>query len=130
MGKITGRSDDMLIIRGVNVFPSQIEELVLQEEKLALAEALDNQRRYVNANPAVAELFSDEERDDLREVSAVFQSVLRENHQKLLIARKVNDIIRTAIVDTMAESNPLNMYDLSGKPDGDGLPPVALNQKI
>ena len=30
MGKITGRSDDMLIIRGVNVFPSQIEELVLK----------------------------------------------------------------------------------------------------
>jgi phenylacetate-CoA ligase len=29
MGKITGRSDDMLIIRGVNVFPSQIEELIL-----------------------------------------------------------------------------------------------------
>ena len=28
MAKITGRSDDMLIIRGVNVFPSQIEELV------------------------------------------------------------------------------------------------------
>jgi phenylacetate-CoA ligase len=30
MEKITGRSDDMLIIRGVNVFPSQIEELVLK----------------------------------------------------------------------------------------------------
>jgi phenylacetate-CoA ligase len=33
--KITGRSDDMLIIRGVNVFPSQIEELVLQQPGLA-----------------------------------------------------------------------------------------------
>ena len=35
MAKITGRSDDMLIIRGVNVFPSQIEELVLQFSALA-----------------------------------------------------------------------------------------------
>ncbi|KNZ33861.1 MAG: phenylacetate--CoA ligase [Methylibium sp. NZG] len=35
MGKIVGRSDDMLIIRGVNVFPTQIEELVLQHGKLA-----------------------------------------------------------------------------------------------
>ncbi len=35
MGKITGRSDDMLIIRGVNVFPSQIEELLLQQGALA-----------------------------------------------------------------------------------------------
>jgi phenylacetate-CoA ligase len=34
MGKIVGRSDDMLIIRGVNVFPTQIEELVLQQGQL------------------------------------------------------------------------------------------------
>jgi len=30
IAKITGRSDDMMIIRGVNVFPSQIEELLLR----------------------------------------------------------------------------------------------------
>ena len=35
MDKIVGRSDDMLIIRGVNVFPTQIEEIVLQNEKLS-----------------------------------------------------------------------------------------------
>ena len=35
MGKIVGRSDDMLIIRGVNVFPTQIEEIVLQHPKLS-----------------------------------------------------------------------------------------------
>ncbi len=35
MEKITGRSDDMLIIRGVNVFPSQIEELILRQPGLA-----------------------------------------------------------------------------------------------
>ena len=35
MGRIVGRSDDMLIIRGVNVFPTQIEELVLQDGQLA-----------------------------------------------------------------------------------------------
>ncbi len=33
--KITGRSDDMLIIRGVNVFPTQIEELLLKCPELA-----------------------------------------------------------------------------------------------
>jgi phenylacetate-CoA ligase len=35
MGRISGRSDDMLIIRGVNVFPSQIEELILNMPALA-----------------------------------------------------------------------------------------------
>jgi phenylacetate-CoA ligase len=35
MGKISGRSDDMLIIRGVNLFPSQVEELILTMPALA-----------------------------------------------------------------------------------------------
>ena len=35
MGKIVGRSDDMLIIRGINMFPTQVEELVLQHGKLS-----------------------------------------------------------------------------------------------
>ncbi|MBX9962044.1 MAG: phenylacetate--CoA ligase [Burkholderiales bacterium] len=35
MDKITGRSDDMMIIRGVNVFPSQIEELICALPQLA-----------------------------------------------------------------------------------------------
>ena len=35
MGKIVGRSDDMLIIRGVNMFPTQIVEIVLQHHSLS-----------------------------------------------------------------------------------------------
>ncbi|HXD43115.1 MAG TPA: phenylacetate--CoA ligase PaaK [Ramlibacter sp.] len=34
MEKITGRSDDMMIVRGVNVFPTQIEELILKRSEL------------------------------------------------------------------------------------------------
>jgi phenylacetate-CoA ligase len=35
MEKVTGRSDDMLIVRGVNVFPTQVEELVLRVPALS-----------------------------------------------------------------------------------------------
>ena len=35
MEKVTGRSDDMMIIRGVNVFPSQIEEQILKDDRLS-----------------------------------------------------------------------------------------------
>ena len=35
MERISGRSDDMIILRGVNVFPSQIEEIVLRTEQVA-----------------------------------------------------------------------------------------------
>jgi len=35
MAKITGRTDDMIVLRGVNVFPSQIEEQLMRVEMLA-----------------------------------------------------------------------------------------------
>ncbi len=35
MEKVTGRSDDMIILRGVNVFPTQIEELLMNQSALA-----------------------------------------------------------------------------------------------
>ncbi|MBP9148400.1 MAG: phenylacetate--CoA ligase [Rhodoferax sp.] len=35
MGKITGRTDDMLIVRGVNMFPTQIEEQILRDKRLS-----------------------------------------------------------------------------------------------
>ena len=35
MEKITGRSDDMIILRGVNLFPTQIEELILRTPELS-----------------------------------------------------------------------------------------------
>ena len=34
MNRVSGRSDDMLIIRGVNVFPSQIESVLMQIEEV------------------------------------------------------------------------------------------------
>jgi phenylacetate-CoA ligase len=50
MEKVSGRSDDMIIVRGINVFPTQIEELVLRCEELAphyLIELRTEERRDV-----------------------------------------------------------------------------------
>src|SRR5215468_6941831 len=63
MEKVTGRSDDMMIVRGVNVFPTQIEELVLRCEGLAphfiielrRDERLDAMRVLAEARPSHAE---------------------------------------------------------------------------
>ncbi len=68
MGKIVGRSDDMLIIRGVNVFPTQIEEIVLQHASLsgqyqlvvAREGALDSLRVRTELNLASAQSSADE----------------------------------------------------------------------
>ena len=45
MEKVTGRCDDMIILRGVNVFPSQIEEIVLRTEGVAPHFQLELSRR-------------------------------------------------------------------------------------
>ena len=63
MQKITGRTDDMMIVRGVNVFPTQIEELVLEIEGLTphylcvltRPGNLDELTVQVEAHPTVAE---------------------------------------------------------------------------
>ncbi len=63
MEKITGRSDDMMIVRGVNVFPTQIEEQILKVKGLAphyqivltREERLDQMEVLVEAAPAAAQ---------------------------------------------------------------------------
>jgi len=57
MGKIVGRSDDMLIIRGVNVFPTQIEELILQHGQLSpLYQIVLNRTGHLDEVEVLAEL--------------------------------------------------------------------------
>lgn len=66
MEKITGRSDDMIILRGVNVFPSQIEEQVMAtggvaphyQIELYKAGRMDAMRVYVEAMPDAADELS------------------------------------------------------------------------
>jgi phenylacetate-CoA ligase len=49
MENISGRSDDMLVIRGVNVFPSQIEEVILNIEEIgAHYEILAKRRNHLD----------------------------------------------------------------------------------
>ncbi len=66
MEKITGRSDDMIILRGVNVFPTQIEEQVMATEGLApyfqielyKSGPMDAMRVMVEATPQLSEASS------------------------------------------------------------------------
>ena len=84
MEKITGRSDDMLIIRGVNVFPTQIEQVLMEIEGiephyqiiLDRKGAMDDVEVMVEVNE---KLFSDEVKvlDALRKrIGDRFRSVL------------------------------------------------------
>jgi phenylacetate-CoA ligase len=73
MAKIVGRSDDMLIIRGVNVFPTQIEELILKDGRLSgqyqlvvtREGILDKLEVKCELQPAVAGSLSHEDSDKI-----------------------------------------------------------------
>jgi phenylacetate-CoA ligase len=85
MGRIVGRSDDMLIVRGVNVFPTQIEEQILREPQLSgnyqivltREGRLDNVQVRCELQPAVSGQISGEQR------SAIARSVAQ--HIKTLV---------------------------------------------
>src|SRR4026209_36545 len=71
MEKVAGRSDDMMIVRGVNVFPSQIEEMILKDQwlsphfviELRRLERLDEITIIVEAKPDSESVFADCARD-------------------------------------------------------------------
>ena len=78
MGKIAGRSDDMLIIRGVNMFPTQIEEILLRNPHLcghyqivvSRDHNLDELDVFVELMPQSSDEIGPGQRDDIaRDVS-------------------------------------------------------------
>lgn len=81
ISRITGRTDDMLIIRGINVFPSQIEYTLLQIPEVGESYmiyvtregALDNVRLQVELKP---EAFSDKV-DDMNRLRAHIESQMK-----------------------------------------------------
>ncbi len=83
MSRISGRSDDMLIVRGVNVFPTQIEEILLGDVRLSA--------HYV------LELRRDGRLDELTVVSEVKSRALTNEADRATaadaVARRIKDLI-------------------------------------
>lgn len=91
MSRVIGRTDDMLIIRGVNVFPSQIEEALLRVEgtqphyliEVDRPGTLDELAVHVEVRP---EFFSDE----MRKMQAIRDRIDREIHAIAGIRAKIH----------------------------------------
>ncbi|MGA1867156.1 MAG: phenylacetate--CoA ligase family protein [bacterium] len=90
MNRVLGRSDDMLIIRGVNVFPSQIEEVLLNIESVEphyqLLVDRKGQLDYLEVQVEMNEtLFSDE----IKNLEKIEKKIEHELQSTLLIHTKV-----------------------------------------
>jgi len=94
MGKVMGRTDDMLIIRGVNVFPSQIEHVLLGFSELAPQYVI-----YVDRPGA----------SDVLTVEVEATDTLHQQGTDAL--RSVEAKVKTALKDTLGVSTNVNMKE-------------------
>jgi phenylacetate-CoA ligase len=83
MGKIKGRTDDMLIIRGVNVFPSQVEHVLLslgmEPNYMIVVDRIDNLDTMEVQIEMTQDMFSDEIKkleEQTRRIKAALREVL------------------------------------------------------
>jgi len=90
MNKPSGRTDDMLIIRGVNVFPSQIESVLMESKQLLphyqlLVDRIDNLDTLTVKVEIDEELFSDE----IKTLQTTEQKISRDIKEYLGVSAKV-----------------------------------------
>ena len=109
MSKPMGRSDDMLIIRGVNVFPSQIETVLMQQGYAAnyqiVVDRVNNSDTFeimVEMNP---EMFS----DSLAKIATAEKALVAELKSMLGIAAKVKLVAPKSI--TRSEGKAVRVID-------------------
>lgn len=90
MTKVLGRSDDMMIIRGVNVYPSQIETALLEVEGILPHYQLVLRKRGVMDELEVrVEIDEQLFKDEMKELHGLEQKIARHLRQRLQISPKV-----------------------------------------
>lgn len=104
----------------------------LQEDKWRYTRILDFMKRYVDEHPAIRDTFLEEDKETFREVAAIFNEVLAENHEKLLVAKEINHLMVEAIAEVVREESQKVGYSARGITGETmrGAPSISLNQTI
>lgn len=88
LDRMKGRSDDMIIMRGVNIFPIQIEKVLMQFEELA-SDYLITLETSDNDNMTVDVELSDMFIDDFSKLQALEKEIVRRLKDEILVTPKV-----------------------------------------
>ncbi|QHI73234.1 phenylacetate--CoA ligase family protein [Aminipila terrae] len=106
MGKILGRSDDMLIIRGVNVFPSQVESVLLEVQEVSPNYVIIVDRQgtmdTIEVKVELNEKYVPDEMGDLERI-------------KDTIKHKLNSVLRIGVKVTLAEHKTIERSEGKAK---------------
>ena len=109
MGRIVGRSDDMLIIRGVNVFPSQIESVLISEGYQPNYQIVVDRANNVDIFEVNVEMTPDKFTDTVSEILAMERSLADAMKIMLGINPKVHLVAPKTI--TRSEGKAVRVID-------------------
>lgn len=112
MDKITGRSDDMMIIRGVNVFPTQVEEQVLKVRQLSECYEI---HLFRNGNLDSIEIHVELKQDDLNEAQQQAACNELSKHIKNHIGISSRIVLRPRYSLKRSEGKACRVYDNRNK---------------
>jgi phenylacetate-CoA ligase len=121
MKRVRGRADDMLIIRGVNVFPSQVESVLLRSEEVAPHYIIEVNRRgrmdELNVNVEVSPKFMEEMATkvlstDLKAFAQEEEALIRLKQE---IQKNVKDIIGVTTEVTLRPPNSIQRSEGKAK---------------
>ncbi|MDR1135646.1 MAG: phenylacetate--CoA ligase [Clostridiales Family XIII bacterium] len=109
MSRITGRTDDMLIIRGVNVFPSQIEAVLMNAGYPANYQIIVDRVNYTDTFEVQVEMTPEMFSDTVKEVEAMEGELLASMRAMLGISPKVTLVAPRSI--TRSEGKAVRVID-------------------
>ena len=114
LSKITGRSDDMMVIRGVNVFPSQIESVLVAMEELAPHyQIIRYNKGYLEDLEIRVELSENAFTDNYGHLEAIEQRLKQQLHKTLSLTPKVRLVEPFSIERTAGKA--VRVIDKRGK---------------
>ena len=109
MSKPMGRSDDMLIIRGVNVFPSQIETVLMQQGYAANYQIVVDRVNHSDTLEVMVEMNPDMFSDSLAKIAAAEKALVAALKSMLGLAAKVKLVAPKSI--TRSEGKAVRIID-------------------
>lgn len=106
MRKVTGRTDDMLIIRGVNVFPSQIESVLMEVEEVAphYLIVVDKKKGYLDDLEVHVELNREKFTGSFRDLEQVEKKISRKLANVLTVSARVKLVEPKSLERTMGKA--------------------------
>ncbi len=117
MERITGRSDDMIIIRGVNVFPSQIEQVLAGIEGVAPHyQVILGKRGSMDTVEVRVEVAQDTDFDEIRELEALQGRVRGEIQSALAVSIDVKLVEPKSI--ERSEGKAKRVVDMRAEQEG------------